>query len=97
MMADPIRSAPMPRPPADPALRDTLRQRAQDMEAAFLSEMLRHAGAGAARDGFGGGIGEDQFASFLREEQARAIAAAGGIGLAESIFRALGGAADGGR
>lgn len=93
MMADPIRPGTAPRPTTV----NTLRDRALQMEAAFLSEMLRHAGAGAARDSFGGGIGEDQFASFLREEQARAIAAAGGIGLAESIFRALGGQADGGR
>lgn len=93
MMADPIRPSP-PRPAAD----QTLRLRAQEMEAAFLSEMLRHTGFGAARDGFGGGIGEDQFASFLREEQARAIARAGGIGLAESIFTALKeGVTDGGR
>lgn len=93
MKVDPIHAA--HRRPADPALHDALRQRAQDMEAAFLSEMLRHAGASDARDSFGGGIGEDQFASFLRDEQARAIASAGGIGLAESIFRALGGQADG--
>jgi Rod binding domain-containing protein len=95
MTADPIRplSAPLARGVDTARLRAT----AQEMEAAFLSEMLRHAGAGAARDGFGGGIGEDQFASFLRDEQARAIAAAGGIGLAESIFRALGGQADAGR
>ena len=40
-------------------------------------------------DEFGGGAGEDQFGSFLRFEQARQMAAAGGIGLAETIFDAL--------
>lgn len=66
-----------------------LRAQAQALEAAFLAEMLGHAGFGAARDGFGGGIGEDQFASFLRQEQATALAQRGGIGLAESLFHAL--------
>jgi len=66
-----------------------LRQAAQELEAAFLSEMLRHAGLGTPRDSFGGGEGEDQFASFLRTEQARTLAENGGIGLAESLFNAL--------
>lgn len=62
---------------------------ARDLEATFLSEMLKHAGFGEARDSFGGGTGEAQFASLLRDEQAKAIAARGGLGLAESIFDAL--------
>ena len=66
-----------------------LRQTAENLEAAFLSEMLKSAGFGAARDGFGGGVGEEQFASFLRDEQARALVKGGGFGLAESIFEAL--------
>lgn len=66
-----------------------LRQAAVELEAAFLSEMLRHTGLGAPRENFGGGEGEDQFASFLRTEQARAMAESGGIGLAESLFNAL--------
>jgi len=66
-----------------------LRRKAAELEAVFLSEMLGHAGLGQSRSDFGGGIGEDQFASFLRDEQARAIVAAGGIGLAERLFRAL--------
>ncbi|NCM95982.1 MAG: chemotaxis protein chel [Rhodobacterales bacterium] len=70
----------------DPA---PLRVQAQALEAAFLAEMLGYAGFGAARDSFGGGIGEDQFASFLRQEQATAIVGKGGIGLAESLFHAL--------
>lgn len=66
-----------------------LRRAARDLEAAFLAEMLKSAGFGESRDAFGGGVGEDQFASFLRVEHARALAEAGGIGLAESIFRAM--------
>lgn len=81
--------------PQGPARDTRLRQAAQDLEAAFLAEMLRHSGLGAPRASFGGGTGEDQFASFLRMEHARALAASGGIGLAESLFRALA-ARDGG-
>lgn len=66
-----------------------LRAAAEAMEAQFLAEMLKSAGLGEARDGLGGGIGEEQFASFLRREQACELARNGGIGLAESIFNAL--------
>lgn len=88
-----------PRPPgmakAAPATRPdhstdgALHSAAQALEARFLSEMLRAAGLGETPAAFGGGIGEDQFASFLRDEQAEAIARRGGIGLAESIFAAM--------
>ena len=71
-----------------------LRAKAEEFETAFLAEMLGHAGLGTVSDSFGGGIGEQQFASFLRQEQAAAMVQAGGIGLAESIFRALAGRAD---
>jgi Rod binding domain-containing protein len=73
-----------------PTPRETaLRSAAESLEAQFLEEMLKPAGLAAARDGFGGGIGEEQFASFMRHEQAVSMARAGGIGLAESIFDAL--------
>ena len=62
---------------------------AQKLEATFLSEMLKSAGFGEARDAFGGGAGEDQFSSFLLEAQAEKMVEAGGIGLAESLFEAL--------
>jgi Rod binding domain-containing protein len=66
-----------------------LREMAQALESTFLAEMLKSAGFGAARDSFGGGLGEDQFASFLRAEHANALTARGGIGLAETLFHAL--------
>jgi Rod binding domain-containing protein len=67
-----------------------LRRTARDLEAAFIAEMLKHAGMGEARTGLGGGgPGEDQFASLLRAEHARLFAERGGIGLAEGIFRSL--------
>ncbi|SMX40298.1 flagellar rod assembly protein/muramidase FlgJ [Octadecabacter ascidiaceicola] len=62
---------------------------AQSLEAAFLSEMLKSAGIGETPSEFGGGAGEDQFASFMRDEQAKQMTAAGGIGLAQSMFDAM--------
>lgn len=79
-------------PPALPpfaAQNPQLWAKAQELEAGFLSEMLGHAGVDAQSESFSGGIGEQQFASFLRDEQAKAIVAQGGIGLAESLFRAM--------
>ncbi|TNF64553.1 MAG: hypothetical protein EP307_02475 [Rhodobacteraceae bacterium] len=66
-----------------------LREAAIQLEATFLAEMLKSAGLGQARSGFGGGAGEEQFASFLLQEQALAMARTGGIGLAEAIFESL--------
>jgi Rod binding domain-containing protein len=62
---------------------------AKALEASFLSEMLEYAGVGKTPEGFGGGIGEDQFGSFLRDEQAKQMVAHGGIGLAEQLFHAM--------
>lgn len=66
-----------------------LRVAAEALEAQFLTEMLKSSGLGEARDSFGGGVGEEQFSSFLRREHATEMAHHGGIGLAESIFEAL--------
>lgn len=66
-----------------------LRRAAQKLEATFVAEMLKAAGLGETRTGFGGGAGEDQFSSFLVQEQADEMVRAGGIGLAESIFDSL--------
>jgi Rod binding domain-containing protein len=66
-----------------------LREAAQKLEATFLAEMLKSAGLGTSRTSFGGGIGEDQFSSFLRDAQSIELAKSGGIGLAESLFNAM--------
>lgn len=68
---------------------ERLRAAAEELEATFLSEMLASAGLGESPDSFGGGAGEDQFASLLRDEQARLMVKSGGIGLAESLFNTL--------
>ncbi|KQI73791.1 chemotaxis protein chel [Loktanella sp. 5RATIMAR09] len=88
-----ITDLPPPRPA--PTLPDfikadeRLRDAAQKMEATFLAEMLKSAGVGKPREAFGGGAGEEHFASFLRESQAQEMVKAGGIGLAEALFEAM--------
>jgi peptidoglycan hydrolase FlgJ len=76
-------------PPSPVSRRDALMSKAEELEATFLSEMLAHSGLGKTQDSFGGGHGEEQFASFLRQEQARIITQNGGLGLAELIFNSL--------
>lgn len=76
-------------PPQHDSALPGLRAKAAQLEAAFLAEMLGHAGLDADAEAFGGGIGEEQFSSFLRQEQASAIVKSGGIGLTEALFRAL--------
>lgn len=80
---------PAPTGPADPARfqqdrLEALRTRAQELEAAFLAEMLGHAGLTES-----GKQGGGQFESFLRAAQAEAIVEKGGFRLAESIFESL--------
>jgi Rod binding domain-containing protein len=75
---------------AAPDVRDkAIRTAANKLEASFLAEMLKAAGLGKSRESFGGGAGEDQFSSFLRQAQADEMVKSGGIGLAESLYQAL--------
>lgn len=79
----PDRSSPRAVPP------DPLRKAAEQLEATFLSEMLKSAGVGKTSESFGGGVGEEQFSSFLRDAEAREMARGGGIGLAETLYQAM--------
>lgn len=69
----------------DAALMDA----AKKLEASFLAEMLKSAGLGQSRESYGGGVGEDHFASFLLQAQADKMVETGGIGLAEALFDTL--------
>lgn len=66
-----------------------IRNAAIKLEATFLTEMLKSAGVGESSETFGGGIGEDQFGSFLRDTQAMEMARSGGVGLADALFEAM--------
>lgn len=80
---------PPPMVPTATAHDAQLRAASQKLEATFLAEMLKSAGLGAQEGSFGGGIGEEQFMSFLRDAQAEEMVDAGGIGLAEALFNAM--------
>jgi Rod binding domain-containing protein len=80
--------APAQAPATTPA-EAAARKAAQAFEAAFLAEMLKYTGLNANSASFGGGAGEEAFASLLTDEYARLIAERGGIGLAEQVFEAL--------
>lgn len=91
-----MQTIPVPPPTAPvalhvgPASQDArLWDAARKLEATFLAEMLKSAGLGEMPESFGGGAGEEQFASFLLDAQAEKIVEAGGIGLAEALFEAM--------
>lgn len=63
MLSTPITPATRPDPSSSTRASDQLEQ-------AFLEEMLKYAGPKPSYDGFGGGAGEDQFSSFLTREYA---------------------------
>jgi peptidoglycan hydrolase FlgJ len=78
-----------PAGPAPSRAEQMAHKAATDFEASFLAEMLRYGGLNAMPDGFGGGAGEEAFASLLTDEYARLLAERGGIGLAEQVFEAI--------
>lgn len=87
---------PLPRPAPGAPTPETLRRTAQALETAFLAEMLKAAGTVRSPEGFDGGLGEAQFASFMADAQARALVAAGGLGLTGTIMASLARRAEGG-
>lgn len=76
-------------PVTTPEIDQKMMKVARDLEANFLAEMLKSAGFGESRESFNGGAGEDQFSSFLVREYAKSTVEAGGIGLAETIYKSL--------
>ncbi len=76
-------------PTAPPKQNIALRAVAEKLEASFLAEMLKSVGVGEQKNSFSGGVGEDQFASFLRQALANKMVSSGGIGLAESFYNSL--------
>ena len=65
-----------------------LRQTAQDLEGAFLTEMLKHAGLAEAFGAQETGEG-DAFAGFLLEALSDQIIEQGGLGLADRFYAEL--------
>lgn len=62
---------------------------AEELEAGFLSEMLKHSGVATPSETMGGGAGETAFAGFLSDAYAAELAKIGGLGLSEHVVAAL--------
>jgi len=84
VMALPSAAAPSPDAQAK------ARANAVDFEAMFLSTMFSHMFTSTDGEGpFGGGGAGGVWRSFLSDEYAKSFAKAGGIGLADSVYRSL--------
>jgi flagellar protein FlgJ len=69
---------------------DKARAAAQDFEAVFLNSMFNQMFTGIDGEGpFGGATGTGVWRSFLTDEYARSFAKAGGVGIADQVYRTL--------
>ena len=63
---------------------------AQQFEAMFLNSMFQQMYAGLQGDGpFGNSTGVGPWRSFLTEEYAKSFVKAGGVGIADSVYKSL--------
>ena len=70
--------------------RDDVQKAARDFESFFLSQMLESMFAGVRTDGvFGGGPAEGIYRSLMLQQYGRMISDAGGVGIADSVFREI--------
>ena len=79
-------------PDAKPAIDGKAKARANaiEFEAVFLHSMFNQMFTGIDGDGpFGGSGGAGVWRSFLSDEYAKSFAKAGGVGLADHVYRAL--------
>ena len=73
-----------------PTVQAKARAAAQDFEAVFLNAMFSEMFTGVDGEGpFGGGAGAGVWRSFLTDEYAKSFSRAGGIGLADDVYRTL--------
>jgi flagellar protein FlgJ len=87
--------------PADPLLAEALtrvlpqakgkaRAQAQDFEALFLNSMFSQMTSGVKGEGpYGDTTGTGVWRSMLTDEYAKSFAKAGGVGIADNVFRTL--------
>lgn len=79
-----------PRRPAASMSPDQLRAAARDFEAFYLARALEPMFEGLSSEApFGGGMAEDMWRSLLIDQYGKAIAKAGGIGIADAVVRGL--------
>lgn len=77
-------------PGAGARTKDEARTAAVEFEAVFISQMLQQMWAGVKTDGpFGGGNAEGVYRSLTLEQYGKTIAKAGGIGIADQVYREI--------
>jgi Rod binding domain-containing protein len=72
-----------------PAIAAKARASAQDFEAVFLNSMFSQMFTHVNEGPFNGGQAANTWRSFLTDEYARNFAKAGGIGIADSVYKEL--------
>jgi Rod binding domain-containing protein len=66
------------------------RKAAEEFEAFFISQTVDTMFAGIKTDGpFGGGHAEEAFRSMLSQEYGKSMAKAGGMGIADQVYREI--------
>lgn len=89
-LAPPTAQTVVPVLPQDHATAPKMRQASQDFEAHVLGALLQPMFEGLGHgNAFGGGSAESQWRPMLVAEYGRAIARAGGLGLADSVLASL--------
>ena len=85
--ANSVRSLPDTKGIANPK---QARETAKEFEAVFLSQMLKPMFESVKlEEPFGGGMGEELWRSMQVDEYGKALANAGGIGIADAVFREM--------
>jgi Rod binding domain-containing protein len=79
----------LPTTNVSPAVAAKARAKAQDFEAVFLNSMFGHMFAHVNEGPYSGGEAAKTWRSFLTEEYSKNFAKAGGIGIADSVYKQL--------
>jgi len=79
----------LPTTNVSPAVAAKARAKAQDFEAVFLNSMFGHMFAHVSEGPYSGGEAAKTWRSFLTEEYSKNFAKAGGIGIADSVYKQL--------
>ena len=77
------------RPDVPPAVAAKARGAAQDFEAVFLNAMFGQMFSGVGEGPFSGGQAAKTWQGFLTDEYAKNFAKAGGIGIADTVYKEL--------
>jgi len=79
----------LPTTSVSPAVAAKARAKAQDFEAVFLNSMFGHMFAHVNEGPYSGGEAAKTWRSFLTEEYSKNFTKAGGIGIADSVYKQL--------